>query len=180
MTEIRSTDYFAIIPEYVLYADITSNAVRLYAILNRFANSNGHAWPSRKKLAELMQCSTATIDRAKDELVQIDALQVETRTSPAGDYTTNLYTLQVRPSSQMIKGSRTREETGSPTNDELKRDIKKQSQKTAPSRVKTCPTCLGSYRAGYDDGTEGLAHIFNRETDSFLVCPTCEGSGAKT
>ena len=176
MTEIRSTDYFAIIPEYVIYAPISSNAVRLYAILNRFANSQGRAWPSRKTLADLMQCSTATIDRAKDELVEIDALTVEHRTGPAGDPSSNLYTLKT--SSPVTKGTPKDEQRGTPKVDALNKASMKQSQTSQSSKAKTCNTCIGRYRAGYEDKTEeGLSHVVDEETRKFIICPKCHGTG---
>jgi hypothetical protein len=176
MTEIRSTDYFAIVPEFVIYAPISSNAVRLYAILNRFANSQGRAWPSRKTLAELMQCSTATIDRAKDELVEIDALTVEHRTGPAGDPSSNLYILKT--SSPVTKGSPKDAQRGGAKDDTLNRATMKQSQTSQSSTQKTCRLCDNRFRVGYEDATEeGLSHIYDPKTNGFTVCPRCHGNG---
>ena len=148
MTEIRADDYFAIVPEWVLHADISGNAVRLYAILNRYANSNGHAWPSRKTIAAAMKCSTATVDRARDELVTIGALTVKQRLSDAGDPTSNLYILHTRPVnnhppfSRVTKGMVTDGETGIPTDDELNRASMNESHSGTPSPAK-CGTCNG-------------------------------------
>jgi hypothetical protein len=33
MSEIQSREYFAIVPEWIVLADISSNAIRLYALL---------------------------------------------------------------------------------------------------------------------------------------------------
>lgn len=130
MTEIRATDYFAIVPEFVLYAPISSNAVRLFAVLHRYANTNLKAWPSRKTLADAMGVSTATIDRAKDELVEIGALLVENRISDLGDPTSNLYTLRMAPgSSGMMKGLLRDEGTRPRRDDDLRRVRKIQSHK---------------------------------------------------
>jgi hypothetical protein len=181
MTEIRSTEYFAIVPEWVLHADISANAVRLYAVLNRFANSSGHAWPSRKTIADQMRVSVATVDRAKDELVDIGALTVEPRTTPSGDPSSNLYILQIgyvdknATLSPMREGLLTREERGIGTGDALKRDSMNQRKKTRSSL--SCRQCGGKYRAGYNDGTEGLSHIFNEKTRTFTVCEECDGEG---
>ena len=181
MTEIRSTEYFAIIPEWVLHADISSNAVRLYAVLNRFANSRGHAWPSRKTIADQMRVSVATVDRAKDELVDIGALTVEPRTTPSGDPSSNLYILHIgyvdknATLSPMREGLLTREERGIGTGDALKRDSMNQRKKARSSL--SCRQCGGKYRAGYNDGTEGLSHIFNEKTRTFTVCEECDGEG---
>jgi hypothetical protein len=148
MTEIRSDNYFAIVPEWLLHADVSGNAVRLYAILNRYANSNGHAWPSRKTIAAAMKCSTATVDRARDELVQVGALTVKQRFSDAGDPTSNLYILHTLPvgnhppSSQVTKGMVTDGDTGIPTDDELNRASMNESHSGTPSQVR-CGTCNG-------------------------------------
>jgi hypothetical protein len=179
VTEIRSTNYFAIVPEWVLHADISANAVRLYAILNRFANSRGHAWPSRKTIADLMRVSVATIDRAKDELVEVSALTVEARTTPSGDPSSNLYILHTQagdnagPLSPMTQGLLTREGRGTPTGDELNRDNKKQRKE----RRHSCRECLDKYKTGYEDGTEGLSHIW--QDHDYIVCPSCEGKGTE-
>ena len=149
MTEIRSDNYFAIVPEWLLHADISGNAVRLYAILNRYANSNGHAWPSRKTIAAAMKCSTATVDRARDELVQVGALTVKQRFSDAGDPTSNLYILHTlpvdnsRPSSPVTKGLLTDGDTGIPTDDELNRVSMNESHSGTLSSATKCPTCKG-------------------------------------
>lgn len=179
MTEIRVSEYFAIIPEWVLHADISANAVRLYGVLNRFANSRGHAWPSRKTIADLMGVSVATIDRAKEELVDLGALTIEPRTTPSGDPSSNLYILHIShvensgPLSPMRQGLLTREGRGTPTDDDLKRDSMKQRKNTPHS----CAECLNKYKTGHDDGTEGLSHIWISETRTFTVCPTCDGTG---
>lgn len=147
MTEIRSEDYFAIIPEWILHADISSNAVRLYGVLNRYANSRLHAWPSRKTIAQAMRCSTATVDRAREELQEIGAVTVIQRTTDAGDPTSNLYILHTRPSSQVQKGLLTGEETGLLTGDDLTKANVNQSHLGTSSPVKTpstwCQTCHG-------------------------------------
>ena len=179
MTEIRSTEYFAIIPEWVLHADISSNAVRLYGVLNRFANSRGHAWPSRKTIAELMRVSVATVDRAKDELVEVGALTVEPRTTPSGDPSSNLYIIhtsyvdKLGTLSPMREGLLTRGDTRTPTRDELNRDSMKQRK----NRATSCRECFGRFTLGYEDGTEGLSHLWNPELREFYVCPECDGSG---
>lgn len=172
MTEIRSTDYFALIPEYVLNADISANAVRLYGVLNRFANSRGHAWPSRKTIADQMRVSVATVDRAKDELVALGALTVEPRTTPSGDPSSNLYILNATLS-PVREGLLTREGTGTPTSDALNKDSMKQRK----NRAIACGECLGKHRTGYDDDTEGLSHIWVDTSRTYEVCPSCDGSG---
>ncbi len=183
MSEVLSSDYFAIVPEFVITADISANAVRLYAILNRFANSQGKAWPSRKTLADIMRTSTATIDRAKEELIAIHALSVEHRINPAGDPSSNLYTLHTRSvdnqekSSPVRRGSPKVGGTGSPKDDALNRASMNQSH-LGDSSLKTCPTCLNKNRAGYDDPVEeNKSHIWNAKSKTYILCPKCHGQG---
>ena len=178
MSEIQSREYFAIVPEWIVLADISSNAIRLYALLNRFANSQGRAWPSRKTLADLMRTSTATVDRAKDELVTIGALEIEHRLNASGDPSSNLYILTT--SSPVMRGTPKDEERGTPKDDALNRVNMKQSQITASSKMKTCSQCLGKNRNGYDNiDEEGLSHIWEDETNTYIVCPKCLGSGTQ-
>jgi hypothetical protein len=195
MSEIRAQDYFAVVPEWVVYADISNAAVRLYAVLARFANSQGRAWPSRRTLAELMNCSMSSIDRAKDELISVGALSVEHRTNPAGDPSSNLYTIYTHPhgkpapSSPMVKGSRVIGGRGTSTGDALNKANMKQNQIGKPSPMTdtrpACPECLGKYRTGYDDGTEGLAHVWIATSGFgdkpgkgiYVVCQACDGTG---
>lgn len=172
MSEIRATEYFAIIPESVLLAPISSNAVRLYAILNRFANAQGKAWPSRRTLAEMMGVSVATVDRAKDELVDLGALHVENRLGPNGDLTSNIYTLVM--SSPVRKGSPTGDGRGSPTGDALNRVSMKQSQLAKSSPV-LCSLCRGKNR---DIETHpGQSSIYDETSRTYILCPRCDGEG---
>lgn len=158
-------------------ADVSANAVRLYGVLNRYANSQGRAWPSRRTLAEALRISPSTIDRAKDELVSIGALTVETRTTPAGDFTSNLYILAT--SSPVMKGISTSDETGMVTSDEQYRVNSNQSKKRTSSPVRGCGTCLGKHRVGYDDGSEGLSHIWHEAGKAYVICPRCDGTGRR-
>ena len=175
MNDIQASDYFAIIPEWLLDAPISSNAVRLYAILNRYANSQGRAWPSRKTIATAMKCSTATVDRARDELVAVGALTVIQRTSDAGDPTSNLYVLHIRPvetvegSSPVPKGLLTDDHTGIPTDDDLNRDSMNESQSGTSSPAK-CSRCHGT-RVILGNSYEENGY---RYTVPPMKCPECQ------
>jgi Helix-turn-helix domain len=88
----RDTGPFAIIPEWVLDAPMTDRAVRLYAVLARYADQDGKAFPSRRTLARRLKCSLDSLDRARRELEKIGALATEPRQDERGQ-TTNLYVL---------------------------------------------------------------------------------------
>src|SRR4051795_4648584 len=71
-------DHFAILPEWLLDADISDAAIRLYAVLLRYGQSSGARMPGRTTLARrLHKHSTDTVDRALKELVALGAVAVE-------------------------------------------------------------------------------------------------------
>ncbi len=141
-SKITADNYFAIIPEWVLYEPtLSANGVRLYCTLNRFANSSGTAWPSRRTIAALMNVSVETVDRAKKELVEIGAIIVTNRVSPAGDPTSNIYqVITTPPSSPMPEGTRKGDPTRRGKDDALIRANKNQSQSKATG---DCDECHG-------------------------------------
>ena len=85
---------FSIIPEWVIYADISDRAIRLYSILARYAdNETLQAFPSRETLAKRAHCHIKSVDRAIQELIDIGAVLKSHRRN--GDsYQSNLYTLK--------------------------------------------------------------------------------------
>lgn len=121
------TGPFSIIPEWVITADISHGAVRLYALLARYADyATGEAFPSRRTLANRMRTSPDTIDRFVKELVSIDAIGV-TRRRIGEAYTSNLYIVKrvqgdrtdAATSTCTGTGDRTDTGTGDRTNAEL-------------------------------------------------------------
>lgn len=97
-------DAFAIIPEHVLYSDVSSNAVRLYGIFARHADPEGRAYPGLKRLAELMKCSEDTIRRAKKELVDAGFVTTEIRTDTEGRRVSDNVYLQGAPRKSAARG----------------------------------------------------------------------------
>jgi hypothetical protein len=95
MNDHINTDLrFSIIPEWVIDADISDRAVRLYAILARYAdNETLQAFPSRETLAKRANCHWRSIDRAIDELVALGAITKQHRRS-GESYQSNMYTLR--------------------------------------------------------------------------------------
>ena len=87
MTETDEFDvsidgYFAIVPEWVIDAEISDRAVRLYARLRRHAGrSLTAARPSRATLAEKLHTSVKSIDRALRELEESGAVTIRHRWS---------------------------------------------------------------------------------------------------
>jgi DNA-binding transcriptional regulator YhcF (GntR family) len=97
---------FSIVPEWVLFRDLSSTALKLYIVLGRFADwDTGRAFPSRATLADRMKCSEKTVDRAVIELVEAGCIEKQSR----GRYESAVYTvLQVDPNGQKCPDERTK------------------------------------------------------------------------
>lgn len=97
--KVQADQYFAIIPEWVLYADISPAAVRVFGTLNRYANdSTGKCHPSRATIAKKCHINVKTVDRAVQELVALGAVTVEHRKVDGSDeWASNEYTLIMSP-----------------------------------------------------------------------------------
>jgi hypothetical protein len=94
VNEIAADIRFSIIPEWVLDADISEKALKIYAILARYADSETlQAFPSRETLARRARCHPKSVTRAIDELVAIGAVIKQHRKSGEA-YQSNLYTLR--------------------------------------------------------------------------------------
>lgn len=124
--------YWAMVPEWVIYAPISSNAVRLYAVLARHADKDTkRCHPTRHTIAKLMHASRATVDRAMDELRELGAVKVIRRKSKSGDWTSNVYIVKSIPpagvSSPVSRPLITDDETGAITGDEQTRVSNNQS-----------------------------------------------------
>ena len=122
---LKSQVRFAMVPEWLIYSGVSHGAVRLYAVLDRHANRENVAWPSRATLGRLMGCSTDSVDRYITELRDVKALTVRRRSqySKTGkiEHRTNLYELkQIRRgvAAPMRPGGRTDADRGSRTNAE--------------------------------------------------------------
>jgi len=106
------TGPFAIIPEWLIDSPISDRGVRLYAILCRYADSDGYSWPSRSTLAKRLGRSVDSLDRAVKELVEAEVLEVEGRYDLSGDRTSNGYLIhRVKPARLQV-GSRETAATG--------------------------------------------------------------------
>lgn len=91
---------FAIIPHWILDADLSSGAIHLYAVLRRYADGRtGDAFPSRSTLArDLGKSSRRTIDGYLAELRRAGALTVTQRKKPGTQQNqTSIYHLVTLP-----------------------------------------------------------------------------------
>lgn len=115
-SELEVEERFAIVPEWLLDADISDCAVRLYAVLLRFGQSSGARMPGRSTLARrLRKKSTDTVDRAMRELVALGAVAVEHRYDGPQRLTNRYLVRTSRPRRGGEGGGRTNTATPAPS-----------------------------------------------------------------
>lgn len=136
---------FAVIPEWIVFHDTLSpQAIRLYAVLSRYADRAGHAYPSRARLAaDLHVSSPKTVDRALRELEDAGAVSIECRYDAAGDRTSNGYTVHNTPAgvgTQMTPPLVTNDTGGRDTNDTTGRDTDDSVNESHLEEVPPTPT----------------------------------------
>ncbi|MCB9377109.1 MAG: helix-turn-helix domain-containing protein [Microthrixaceae bacterium] len=112
-----STDLtFALVPEWLLDAEVSAQAIRLYAVLSRYADRDGNAYPSRRALAERLRVkSKDTVDRALKELTDLRAITVRGRVDDAGDQTSNHYVVHRVPPPAVAANTRPPHQTDAAT-----------------------------------------------------------------
>ena len=98
MNDYVDTDVkFSIIPEWIVVSPLSHKAVRVYAVLARYADSKTlQAWPSRATIANQSGCSIRTVDAAIDELVSYGAVEKERRVEN-NQYTSSMYVIRRAP-----------------------------------------------------------------------------------
>lgn len=100
---------FGKVPEWLLDTDVSDRAVRLFAVLDRYADTDGRAFPGRPKLAERLRCGVSSLDRALAELVACSAVLTQPHYRADGSRAANSYWLW--PAHPPVKG-------GTPTGDQ--------------------------------------------------------------
>ena len=96
--EVVLENHFAMIPEWVMYADISKSSVMVYLVLHRYANSKtGKCFPSRETIIDKARISKNTLDKSLKELVAIEAISISKRRVGPGLYASNLYTVKMHP-----------------------------------------------------------------------------------
>lgn len=102
---------FAQVPHWVLELPLSDKAIRLYAILSKYAdNSDGTSYPGRGTLAKYMRCHRSSVDRAVEELIEAGCITKQVRYRE-GRFTSSLYTVIRIPPSRTDEGSRTHDAT---------------------------------------------------------------------
>lgn len=153
------TGPFALIPEWVLYSPISDRALRVYAVLARHADKDGVAFPSRARLAALVQTSKASLDRARQELVEIGAIETLERVRDNGSRASNGYFLRRAESSRVSTPIITDDEPPLITDDEsLTRATKNEKQPASQAGAEPTAAPL-------------VAHFFDEARRLHVIAP---------
>ena len=98
MSEIQADDYYAIVPEWILFhPDLSHGAVRLYGVLRRFADQRGIAFPGLTAIGLKYGVVARSATRHMDELITAGAVTKKRRIGRNGKVTSNLYRVHTRP-----------------------------------------------------------------------------------
>ena len=148
MTNLHTEVRFSIVPEWVIDADISDRAVRVYAILARYADSETHqAFPSRETLAKRARCHWRSIDRAIGELIALGAV-TKTHRKNGKEYQSNIYTLKrvlprvSRGTATGVTGVLTGESVGTDTGGNLTRTTELEPEELEPQNYIDTKTSL--------------------------------------
>lgn len=166
------------IPEWVLYAQISATAVRIYGVLQRYANDKTNkCHPARATIALKCGLSEKSVDRAIKELKKIQALTVKSRKSPLGDYTSNEYTLKtISPAytqwTSTTPGGDKNDPTGGDTGVQQTKASVNQSQEPlpAPTKVETAKMIAAEWWESLDKKPLGRSawHSINKVVEAAL------------
>ena len=129
---------FAQVPHWVLELPLSDKAVRLYAILSKYADNNdGTSYPGRGTLAKLMRCHRTSVDRAVQELIEAGCITKQVRYRE-GRFTSSLYTVHRIPPRSADADSRTHATTPRSTDattSSHSRDIELEPQNVEPEEL---------------------------------------------
>ena len=164
---LEVAERFAIVPEWLLDADISDTAIRLYAVLLRYGQSSGARMPGRATLARrLHKRSVDTIDRAMRELVAVGAVTVEHRYA-GGRRLTNRYHLNAHPPDGPTAAGMT-----APAGHDVARQDRAGSRTPAATRAEFGQVERGVERAGGRMDAAGVAATVRHNPEHFTQTNT--------
>ena len=83
---------FAVIPEWILYhPELSTTAVRIFGVIDRFIGANDNAWPSHKTIGKTIGVSGDTVQRAVNELIKVGAVLAIRQKRADGSFTSSEY-----------------------------------------------------------------------------------------
>jgi hypothetical protein len=99
---------FAVVPEWVIGAELSDAAFRVYSLLLRFGNGSRWRMPSRRLLAERLQRSVDSIHRAMRELEAQRIVRVQHRRRGRENLTNRYHLRTTEPSPPRRTGTEDR------------------------------------------------------------------------
>jgi DNA-binding Lrp family transcriptional regulator len=79
-SQFSADNYFAVVPEWLIYSGVSAQAVRVYCVLARHADKDTtKSFPSHNRIAKLIGVSNSTVRNALKELIDLGAVVVEHR-----------------------------------------------------------------------------------------------------
>jgi hypothetical protein len=156
---------FAQVPEWLLDSDVSDRAIRVWAVLHRHANRKGHAFPGRAAIAERARCSTASVDRALNELRDVGAVVSENRFEGAAIVGNDYWLWPALPSSAVMTPSVTADATLAAPVTRQEREPTNESQELKPLVSATSGTHEQFPKESRDEMFEAFWKIYPRKTD---------------
>lgn len=97
---------FSVVPKNVLLdLDVSATAIRLYLVLWDHSDREHRSFPSRARLAKMIDRTVRTVDRCMKELVDAGCLRVKRRRADDRNNLTNLYEIVPRVATSMTPPS---------------------------------------------------------------------------
>lgn len=98
---------FEMVPHWILFhPELSALAIRLYLALRRHADAKGDCFPSRQKLARLLGVSVPTLDRARQQLVSVGAIEMRQRRAADDRWLTSMYRVHWHPRNEIFHAPR--------------------------------------------------------------------------
>jgi len=95
MTTPSATPRFARVPDWLLRAEVSHGAVRLYALLDRRAGKKRKCWPRRETMRDELGVTLRTVDNYLEDLRRVHAVTWVQQRDECGDLKESLYTLHM-------------------------------------------------------------------------------------
>ena len=181
--QINTDLRFSIIPEWILDANVSDRAIRVYSILARYAdNETLQAFPSRETIAKRAHCHWRSIDRAIEELIKLGAVTKAHRKN-GESYQSNIYTLrrvlpQVSPGTDTaVRGVLTPQSVGTDTGGNLTITTELEPENDSKNKAKSVPA---DWKPSAEFLTECTAKfptlIIANEVEAFIDFHIAKGS----
>lgn len=161
---------FAMIPEWLLYSEISPQAVRLYAVLARLSYKDDNlVTVGRGTLAKMLHASTDTVDRVLLELEDFGAITVTRKTDEeTGRRYPNEY--QVHTGSRTSAASNTSMDAATPGGTGAATPSRMDAAEVLETRTKTKPNLAAPRR---DELFETVAEVCS--VDRETLTPSARG-----